>query len=163
MAYPTSGLIGARLATVKAGTTTDGEGAEFSLGTITLGTDGTEWMYVQAGAAITQYDTVVIDENYQAQPITHTLGATGQRIGWAQVAFSDNDLGWVAIGGTNISATLGASCAADARLYTNTTAGVLDDASQAGAIVVNGVVAVTAVATNAAAVEIIAHNAHLTT
>jgi hypothetical protein len=160
MAFITSGLIGHNLAATVAGTTTNGAGAPIALGTRALGNDGTEWVFVQAGAAITQYDCVLIDEDYQAQPITSTLAteadtSSGDLIGFAQVAFSDNDFGWVAVKGSNIRARLAASCVAHTMLYTTGTAGVLDDLS--AGVLINGVVSCTTItaATNA---EIIASN-----
>jgi len=160
MAYSQSGRIGVNLTETTAGTSTDGVNALFPLGTLDYGTDGTCWMYVQAGAAITQYDCVLINEDFQAVPITTTLateasGSAGDFIGFAQVAFADNDLGWVALKGSNIQCRLSASCAADTMLYSTASAGVLDDAS--AGVLINGVVAVAAVtaATNA---EIIASN-----
>ena len=149
MTTPVSPLLGVDF-------TATPDSAEFELGTRVFGSDGTEWVYVQANGAITQYYTVAIDENYQAAHLTTALNTTGHQIGFAQVAFADNDYGWIAVRGSNIKATVKASCAADARLFTTTTAGVLDDASASAAARVYGVVAVTGAATNAAAVEVIA-------
>lgn len=160
MAYLTSGIIGAKLDAVTTGTTTDGEGALFSLGTRSLGNDGTEWVYVQAGAAIDQYDCVLIDQDYQMQAITTTLAteadtSAGDLIGFAQVAFADNELGWVAVKGANIQCNLSASCADHVLLYTTATAGTLDDAS--AGVLINGVVsnATITASTNA---EVVASN-----
>ena len=160
MAYSLSGRMGVNYTVTTAGTTTDGANALFPLGMLDTGTDGTVWMYVQAGAAITQYDAVLINEDFQAVPMTTTLateasGSAGDFVGFAQVAFSDNDLGWVAIKGSNIECRLSASCAADVMLYSTASAGVLDDAS--AGVLLNGVGAVAAgtAATNA---EIIASN-----
>ena len=130
--------------------------ADFSLGTRVIGSDGTEWVYVQASGAITQYYAVAIDENYQAAHLTTALNGAGHMLGFAQVAFADNDYGWVAVRGSNIKVKVAASCTADARLYTTTNAGILDDASASAASRVYGVVAVTAGATAATAVEVIA-------
>jgi len=94
-----------------------------------MGTDNTEWVYVQASGAITQYDCVAIDENFQAAAMTKTLADAGHDVGFAQVAFVDNDYGWVACDGANNSVRVAASCAADVSLYTTATAGVLDDTS----------------------------------
>ncbi len=160
MAFVTDGKIGVNLDLTTAGTTTDGVNALFSLGTRTTGTDNTEWVYAQAGAAITQYDAVLINEDFQAVPMTTTLateasGSAGDFVAFAQVAFNDNDLGWFATKGSNIRARLSASCAADTMLYSTASAGVLDDAS--AGVLINGVVSVTTItaATNA---EIIASN-----
>lgn len=111
------------------------------------GSSGTEWVYVQASGAITQYDCVVIDEDGTARAVTDTVAAAGDghRVGVAQVAFADNEYGWVAIAGSDIKVRVGASCAADALLWTTATAGVLDDASaSAASIRITGITVTTA-------------------
>lgn len=149
MAYLTDGKIGINLTDTTAGTTTDGADAKFSLGLRATGTDGSVWVYVQAGAAITQYSWVAIDENYQAVMGTKALADAGHQVGFAQVAFSDNDFGWVCVHAPgNITVRLLASCAADVQLYTTGTPGALDDTS-ASQTLIRGVVAVAA-ATNTA-------------
>lgn len=156
MTFPTTGLAGVSLSTTYAGTTTDGEDAPFALGTLVEATDGSRWMFVQAGEAITQYYTVGIDENCQATKITTAHAAAGYGIGFAQVAFADNDFGWVCVHATgNISVRLAASCAADVQLYTTSTAGILDDTS-AGVTLLRGVVAVVAASNTASTREAIA-------
>lgn len=156
MAYVTDGTLGINLAETTSGTTTDGAGAKFTLGKRVTATDGSNWVYVQAGAAITQYYTVAIDENYQAVHVTTALAAAGHQIGFAQVAFSDNDFGWVCVHAPgNINIRLAASCAADVQLYTTSTAGVLDDTS-ASVTLIRGVVAVVAASNTASTREAIA-------
>lgn len=156
MTFPTTGMAGVSLSTTTAGTTTDGVGAKFELGTLVEANDGSRWMYVQAGAAITQYRTVAIDENAQAVHITTALAAAGHGVGFAQVAFADNDFGWVCVHATgNISIRLAASCAADVQLYTTATAGILDDTS-ASVTLIRGVVAVVAASNTASTREAIA-------
>lgn len=156
MTYLTGGIIGVDLTALTAGTTTDGVNAVFTLGERHHGSDGTEWVYVQASGAITQYDCVAIDENYQAAPITDALASQAHMIGFAQVAFSDNDLGWVAVRGSNISVNVLASCDGNAQLWNTGTAGSLDDASSAGASKIDGVVIVSTISTSATSAEIIA-------
>lgn len=149
MAHVTDGKIGVDLTKLITGTTTDGENAEHTLGTRVTCTDGSAWVCVQAGAAITQYSYVCIDENFQAVMGTKSLVDAGHQIGFAQVAFSDNDIGWVATHAPgNITVRVKASCAADVQLYTTTTAGALDDTSSSQTII-RGVVLVAA-ATNTA-------------
>ena len=99
---------------------------------------GYEYIYVHANGAITQYAVVSIDETYEATMITNTLAATAQGVGVAQVAFADNDYGWVQIRGQATVLVL-ASCAADVVLYTSASAGYLDDTATA-LTVINGIV-----------------------
>lgn len=149
MTYLTDGKVGVDL-------TATPTTIEHTLGEMHTGTDGTMWVYVQANGAIAQYDFVGIDENYQAACLTDAMAGDGWIIGAAQVAFADNDYGWVAIKGSNISGNVLVSCAADVALYGSATAGSLDDSSTTGTVKIEGVVAVAAVGTAAGgAVEII--------
>ena len=153
--YAISGLLSAKLGE----THTE---AKFKLGTTLDGTDGTTWVYVQASGAITQYNVVAIDEDYQAISATSTLAGAGHKPGFAQVAFADEDYGWVAVRGSNILVRAASSCAADAKLYVGTTglsAGVVDDASATGRVTLQGVVLVSANASSTTtALEVIATN-----
>jgi hypothetical protein len=142
MSIQTTGLLGVDL-------TDTPLTAQFALGTTVKTTDGGEYVYVQASGAITQYDWVGIDEDYQCASLTKTIADDGWSVGVAQVAFADNDYGWVAIRGHNLTGRIAASCAADVSLYTSATAGVLDDSSTSQTKI-EGVVAVTANASNTA-------------
>lgn len=157
MAFFTSGRIGANPTTLTAGTGTNSDqGGLFSLGDREMGTDGSQWLYVHAGAAITQYSWVSIDENFEAVMGTKTLADAGHGVGFAQVAFADNDFGWVCVNGPgNINVRVLASCAADVQLYTSATAGALDDTS-ASQTLIRGTVLVVAATTTASTRECIA-------
>ena len=122
--YTTDGCIGDMIGTTE---TT----IRHKLGEVRHGVDGTEWVYVQANGAITQYDCVGIDESWQAGAITTAMVNDGWKVGVAQVAFADNEYGWVARrgAGSNLKVRAAASCAADVQLFTTATAGVLDDVS----------------------------------
>lgn len=135
MAHLTDGTIGVDL-------TRTSSTPEFALGETHKGTDNTEWTYVQANGAITQYDAVGIDENFQAAALTKALADAGHQIGFAQVAFTDDYYGWVARTGSNIKCRLKNACAADVSLYTTASAGMLDD-TDASQTKISGVVAVT--------------------
>lgn len=164
MAYLTDGHIGVDLTSTFAGTgTSNDEGSPFTVGERALGNDGTEWMYVHAATAITQYDAVGVDENYEASALTKAMADDGWQVGFAQIAASDNDFFWLCMGGSNVKVRVAASCAADVSLYTTATAGVLDDTS-GSQTVVNGVTAVTAgSAGGVSAVEFIGRAVHVQT
>src|SRR5690606_14854717 len=99
---------------------------------------------------------VAIDENFQAVMGTKALADAGHQVGFAQVAFSDNDFGWVCVHGPgNITVRVLASCAADVQLYTTGTPGALDDTS-ASQTLLRGVVLVTAATDTASTREAIA-------
>lgn len=136
--------------------------ARHRVGTRVKGRDGQEYIYVQASGAITQYDVVAIDEDYTARAVTSALAGAGHMPGFAQVAFADNEYGWVALRGSNIKVRAASSCAADALLYVGCTGisnGVVDDASATGRVTLQGVVLAAANASSTTtALECIAHN-----
>lgn len=101
--------------------------AGFALGTRHEDHRGYEYIYVQANGAITQYDFVVFDEAFDAYAVTAALGEDHPSGGVAQVAFADNDFGWILVRGVGQVRAL-ANCVAETQLYTSGTAGALDDA-----------------------------------
>jgi len=117
-----------------------------------------EFVFVQADGAIDQYAFVKIEADGQAAMLTTTnAGSNGLLVGVAQVAFADNEYGWVWVGGLNgggvgkgIKGKLAASYVAKANLNTTATAGVADDASTTKIAYVVGLAATT----GAAAVEL---------
>lgn len=120
------------------------DGRSFGLGDRTEDHLGRTYVYVQAAEAISAGMAVGVDEAYQASKLTTTLMGDGYIIGVAQIAFADNDYGFVAIGGANgLVVNVAASCAADTPLYTSATAGVLDDSTSVG-VKVDGIVATAA-------------------
>jgi hypothetical protein len=135
--------------------------AKFALGTKVIGDGGTEWVYVQASGAITQYDLVSIDTAYTATTCTAAL-ANGSLPGFAQIAFATTEYGWVAIKGTGISARVAASTSNNAQLTigsSGVSAGVMASTSGTGAVKVNGVVTTSSnTASGTAAKNIIATN-----
>lgn len=116
--------------------------AKFKLGQLAHGSDGSHWVYVAAEGAITQYDAVAVDENFDAVSMTKALADAGHMVAFAQVAFADEEFGWVlkSGAGANYKVRVAAGYVADAALYTTGTAGVLDDASTSQTLV-RGVVA----------------------
>ncbi len=122
--YTTAPLAGVRLDSTT-------EAAEHAPGTRIAGSDGTEWVYVQAGGAIARYDYVTVDETFQAAAGTKKAVDDGHEIAIAQTAFADDAYGWVATRGQGKALKLNvlANCAADAALYTSAQAGKLDDDS----------------------------------
>ena len=103
------------------------------------GADGKEYLYVQAGSAIAQYDVVTVTEAGSAVPATKALVEDGHQIGVSQVAIASDSYGYVQIRGVAEMAAL-ANCAADVPLYTSATAGSLDDTATSQAKV-SGIVA----------------------
>lgn len=147
MSVQTTGVLGANIAVT---TTTQ----DFPLGTKIAQTDNQEYVYVQADGAITQYYAVGIDENFQAGHLTTTMAGDGWFVGLAQVAFADNDYGWVCIAGSNVNGVVEASCKVDSPLYAGATAGVLREDSTGGTKL-DGIINVVSGGTEATTVEMI--------
>lgn len=114
------------------------------------GVDGKEYVYVQAASAIAAGDVVAIDETGQAALVTKARADDGHKIGVAQVAFADNDYGYVQVKGVCIVNVL-ANCAADVALYSSATSGSLDD-TDASQTKILGIVATAAVGGSAGSV-----------
>lgn len=130
VAYALSGRIGGpNVDQVTAGTTTNGAGTPLALGTTERFSDGATRRFVQAAAALALGSWVNIDEADQASLMTKTLTDAGYRIGVVHdVAFADNDFGWVVVDGP-CTAKIAAACAPDVQLYTTSTGGLVDDTS----------------------------------
>jgi hypothetical protein len=119
-----------------------------------------EFVFVQADGAIDQYAWVKIEQDGQAAMLNTTnAGSNGLLVGVAQVAFADNEYGWVWVGGLNgggvgsgIRGKVAAGYVAKANLNTTSsaTSGVADDASTTKIAYVVGLTSTTP----AAAVEL---------
>jgi hypothetical protein len=147
--YAITGVLGVNLGATAAA-------AEHTPGEVTLGANGSQWIYVKAGGAIAQYDYVCIDEAFTALAGTKANVDAGHAIGFAQAAFASGEYGWVALQGRGtVKVNVLASCAADAALYSSATAGKLDDDSTSQTAV-PGVVITSSNGGSTAAVECIA-------
>ena len=127
-AFLTSTIAGDNTTAFKATIGTDGYRPQLNhrAGEIAFGDDNSKWVFVKASAAISQYDAVHIDELYNAQPLTSTLALTYKMIGFAQIAFSQYDMGWVALEGENIGVNVISACNSGVWLCTSATAGKLN-------------------------------------
>lgn len=109
------------------------------LGQIGRGVNGAEWEYVQFGSSsIIAGHVLAIDQNYLATQVTTAASPRGQRCGVAMGTASSGNFGWVQRQG-QASIRVLASCAANARLNTTATAGILDDDGTAGAKHIEGI------------------------
>jgi hypothetical protein len=127
MATITSSLIGVDLNNYS---TT----AQFTLGTMVNGTDGSLFEYVFAASAISTYNAVIIDENELASNATTTNAAFTKRIGVAQISIAISCYGWVQRSGKMI-VNVAQACQDFVALFTTSTPGVLDDATISEALV----------------------------
>jgi len=106
---------------------------QFEVGTRASGDDGTEWVYIRANGAISQYHFVGIDETWsEAASLTSAMADDGWSIGAVQVAFADNEYGWAVCRGNIATGTYDASTAADSVLHTSATAGQLQSLTSVG-------------------------------
>ncbi len=114
--------------------------------------DGKVYTYVQANGAIVATDVVIVDEAGQADQIDLTNSATarGDKVAIANIAFADNDYGWVQRYGPSI-ANVATSAAANVVLNSTAVSGRLDDDSGAGLEDIEGLFLTAAEASNAAA------------
>jgi len=117
----------------------------FELGTMMWGHGGKCYVYVQASGAITGDGYVVtIDEAFQAAMLTSSNDAYGDKIGVADVAFADNDYGWVQVYGP-CGIRTEQDAAANARLAATVDAGQVDDSAVTdGTLFINGMILGTA-------------------
>ena len=105
----------------------------FRLGEQCIDSEGGIWAYVQANGVIAINDAVKVDNDGQAAALTTAIsGSEPTDVGVAQVAFADNEYGWVWQGpgggvGSGIKVNVLTLCATDVKLYTTATAGKLDD------------------------------------
>lgn len=133
--YATNGTLGVKFSD----THTD---AKFTLGQQVTGNNGSIWIYIQASASITQYDAVRIDSGYKIGQLTIDTGKQPVSVGFAQVAFSTADYGWVMLAGKPL-VRLAADCEPSLAIYATATGGVVDDATVS--TMIQGLVADTSV------------------
>lgn len=163
MAYAAAGLAistlakeGASLSTCSTVNTTlnpEYPALPFALGERTLGSDGSEWVYVSPAGAYAIGVAGYIDTSwtFTATTTAGTTALSGLSVGvMSQVASitasptsTNYDGVWAQIAGGCPGVLVAASSAANAQLYTTTTAGRLTDQS-AGANAINGIVLTTA-------------------
>lgn len=118
----------------------------FTLGQVAKGTDGSEYVYVLAGGAISAGDAVIITNTaalWTANSVTSTLAASklGDLIAVALVAIASGSYGWVQRAGKCALINVVASVSANVQLKTTGTAGRLTGTIATGSTVnVNGIV-----------------------
>lgn len=134
MAYNTSNMLGADFGSTytpaSAGGYTYGQKPPFELGTVTLGTDGSEWVYVVASGAVTGpgYVCNIGPEAWTATMLSTSNDVYGTPVGVSPVAAASGDYFWLQTSGAgNIRAEQDAL--AFNNLAPTADAGQLDDAA----------------------------------
>lgn len=131
--------------------------AIFRLGEECLDSEGGLWTYIQANGAVSINSVVQIPTNFDSALCVTGTSTAPRMYGIAQIAFADNEYGWVWRGGgggnnSGIKVNVLASCVNNVKLYTSATSGALDDAS-AGQTLIQGLVITTTNGGSTAAVE----------
>lgn len=113
-----------------------------SVNTVVDLSDAGSAIYVKALSELSQYAYVLIDVAGNAQMATTTLAASSRRGGWVQQSIPSGYYGWAQISGAPMG-NLAANCAPNVPLYTTATAGVLDDATVSGGLILGTIATVT--------------------
>src|SRR5512139_4350882 len=94
--------------------------ATHRLGSRVVGNNNSNWMYVYASAAITQYALVGVEASGTASMMTSTMSrsTTPYTFGIAQQTFAAGDYGWVATEGSLLTVLTTAVATAGAKLFT---------------------------------------------
>lgn len=131
--------------------------AMFALGTPGTAANDQRYVYVLCSGAITQYSALAIDESFVARQATTALAAEANSVGFAQIAVATDRYFWAAVHGHGLTTRTADNTAANATLYTTTTAGVLSSqASTGNPYLVAGVRAAAAAASGGGATTIVA-------
>lgn len=127
-------------------------GKTFAVGDRAEDYNGNQYIYVKASSAIAQFDVVTFDETYNTTvaPLSTSNDARGDKVGVAPAAIASGSYGWLQIYGP-CSFKVASACAANVELTTTGTGGVLDDATTASLIVVDGIYVTTVNTASAAA------------
>lgn len=99
-------------------------GPPFKIGTHAFGVQGSEYVFVKAGEAITQYAAVAIDTTFNVTHMTLAKLRQLQDIGFCQVTLASGSYGWVCIRGQGIGVLARLSSLANVPVYiSNVSAG----------------------------------------
>lgn len=132
----------------------DGATALFGLGQHVLGNASSEWIYVNAGIALTTGQMLTVNTSFTAAPaslanvVNPSVGYATQ-LAFAQGAFAASDYGWVALRGNSLAVLLSYSSTLGAALYVGgSNGGALTTAvANSGTMAGIAVIAVSATAT----------------
>lgn len=163
MAFSTIGFEGANLGVALTVSTSTPEypGVPVTLGQKVIGTDGSEYLFVQiaSGKASTVGDFMIVTNHatgvWTVDQLTSTTGKTklGSRLGIAMATGTTLQYIWIQTSGYNAAANITTGVVANVALHSSATAGRIGSASVGGtSIAVSGVVALATSASNTAAV-----------
>ena len=123
----------------------DGATALFGLGQTVTGSDGSQWIYVNATSALTTGMVLAVTTAYSAQPATasNLLGSAllaagspnnGETLAFAQGLFSAADYGWVCLRGANQYVAVSNVSTLGCALYLSVNSGMLTTTAASGTV-----------------------------
>jgi hypothetical protein len=128
------------------------DAAEFRLGTECQTGDGSKFVYCQLPAIVVAGSALAISELFVGTLLTTLNSDLGDRVGWAPALATVGQYGWVQVNGVVDNMYVGASCAANVKINTTATGGMLDDDATAGAkMVLNAALTTARAASNGVA------------
>jgi hypothetical protein len=125
----------------------DGATALFGLSSVVMGSQDTEWVYVNAASALATGTVVMINSSGTANLLNGTLSttSTGKQIAFSQGVFSASDYGWVARRGNGIYVLVSSVSTVSVILYNCENSGALSSVTATNTIA--GIALITASAT----------------
>ncbi len=141
---PYEGVDFAQTYTVSA-TTPEVPAPPFAVGTHAIGTNGSEYVFIKAAAALARWQCVAVDKTFAAV-VTMTVTLANQQFtpAWPQVAIASGDYGWVAIRGESIGVLARKNSLANKKLYVSgLSPGVLSSTSVITSAYVSGIILTT--------------------
>lgn len=123
----------------------DNPGPPFAVGTTVKGSGDSDFVFVQASAAIGAGDVCLISSTFTAAGITSTNATLGSLVGVAVVAIASSAYGWIQRAGrvTPTGVNVLTACLPNVSLATTTTAGALDDITTTGKTISGTIITVT--------------------
>lgn len=143
--FSTDGKLGVNISMVDDLTDPALPKGHFALGTRMFSANGGSWLYVSLPAIVQAGSSVVVDPTTWLATLATTANSPfGEYVGVAPAVASLGNYGWVQMSGVIDNAYVGANCAANVRLNTTATAGMLDDDGTAGSKTATGIIITTA-------------------
>ena len=123
MASVTDGAIGIDLNTV-------GSTRAYGLGETHAGNEGSTWLYVVAGSALTLGALTKIQDGFVASAQVAAQASADCRLGFAQTAFAASQYGFIALSGHNLLVRHAVHVGSPGQpMYTSDTAGAMSTAT----------------------------------
>ena len=105
----------------------DGATALFGLSSVVMGSQDSEWIYINAASALATGTVVMVNSSGTANLLNGTLSgtSTGKQIAFSQGVFSASDYGWVARRGNGIYVLVSSVSTVNVLMYNCENSGAL--------------------------------------